>query len=186
MTPRNLLLVEAAVAASLAFLAACSGRSAGSMPIRTYQMGERVEVTPLVYAVFDKQWLPQLGDGPDARLPQNRFLVIRLSVTSGASGETYVPNLTLDDDAGGSCTENNNGEGVPHWIGYLRPIKPAEALQGDIVFDCAPKHYRLKLASAEGKAAYVDIPLSFESESPSLDLLPKPKNDGTGSLAHPK
>jgi hypothetical protein len=149
-------------------------------------MGERVELPPLTYAVFEKDWLPQLGEGSDARFPQNRFLLIRLSVTSGANAETFVPNLTLDDDAGGSCTENNNGEGVPHWIGYLRPIKPAEALQGDIVFDCAPKHYRLKLASAEGKAAYVDIPLSFESESPSLDLLPKPKNDGTGSLAHPK
>jgi hypothetical protein len=149
-------------------------------------MGERVELAPLTYAVFEKDWLAQLGEGADARLPQNRFLTIRLAVTSGASSETYVPNLTLDDDAGGSCAESNNGDGVSHWLGYLRSIKPAETLQGSILFDCVPKHYRLKLISDTGKAAYVEIPLSFENPSTGIDLLPKPKSDKTGDLAHPK
>ena len=176
----------AAVAASLALLASCSGRTAVNTPLRTYQMGERVELPPLTYAVFEKNWLAQLGDGAEARLPQNRFLLIRMSVTSGANVETYVPNLTLDDDSLNTCAESNNGEGVQHWMGYLRSIKPAETLQGDIVFDCAPKHYRLKLVSDEGKAAYVDIPLSFEGEGTGVDILPKLKNDRTGTLAHPK
>jgi hypothetical protein len=127
--------------------------------------------------------LPQLGDGPDARLPQNRFLLVRISVTSSAGAETYVPNLTLEDDAGGTCSESSNGEEVPHWIGYLRSIKPADTLQGDVVFDCVPKHYRLKLVNEGGRGAYVDIPLSFETESPGVDVLPK--DDKTGNLAHP-
>jgi hypothetical protein len=187
MMPRKPFLLRAALAASLALLASCSGRNAVSTPLHTYQMGERVELAPLTYAVFEKNWLAQLGEGTEARLPQNRFLVIRLTVTSGAAGETYVPNLSLDDDAGNSCAESNNGDGVLHWIGYLRSIKPAETLQGSIVFDCAPKHYRLKLVSDTGKAAYVDIPLSFETETTGIDLLPKPKgNDSTGNLAHPK
>jgi len=184
--PRKHLLLEAALAASLALLASCSGRTAVNTPLRTYQMGERVELPPLTYAVFEKEWLAQLGEGAEARLPQNRFLVIRLSVTSGAAAETYVPNLTLDDDAGNTCSESNNGEGVQHWLGYLRSIKPAETLQGNIVFDCVPKHYRLKVVSDEGKAAYVEIPLSFESEAPPVDILPKARTDATGNLAHPK
>jgi hypothetical protein len=183
---RNLFFLAAALAASLAFLASCSGRSAANTPLHTYLMGERVELPPLAYTVLEKEWPAQLGEGPDARLPQNRFLLIRLSVTSAANAETYVPDLTLDGDAGNSCAESNNGDGVQHWLGYLRPIKPGQTLEGDIVFDCAPKHYRLKLVNEEGKGAYVDIPLSFESDSKGFDILPKAKGDGTGGLAHPK
>jgi hypothetical protein len=186
MMPRNLIFLGAAMAASVAWLASCSGRTAVTTPLRTFQMGERIELAPLTYAVFENEWLAQLGEGTGARLPQNRFLVIRLSVTSGAGGETYVPNLTLDDDAGNSCGESSNGDGVQNWIGYLRPIKPAETLQGNIVFDCAPKHYRLKLTGDQGKAAYVEIPLSFESDTTGPDILPKSGNEGTGNLAHPK
>jgi hypothetical protein len=167
--PRKLFFLEAAAAASLAFLASCSGRTGANIPIRTYQMGERIELPPLVYAVFEKQWLAQLGDGPDVRYPQNRFLLIRISATNSGSAETFVPNLTVEDDAGNSCGESSNGEGVPRWI----------------VFDCAPKHYRLKLVNDEGNAAYVEIPLSFDSESPGIDILPK-KDDKTVDLAHPK
>ena len=183
--PRKLFFLEAAVAASLAFLASCSGRTGANIPIRTYQMGERIELPPLVYAVFEKQWLTQLGDGPDVRYPQNRFLLIRISATNSGSAETFVPNLTVEDDAGNSCGESSNGEGVPRWIGFLRSIKPADTLQGNVVFDCAPKHYRLKLVNDQGATAYVEIPLSFDSESPGIDILPK-KDDKTVDLAHPK
>jgi hypothetical protein len=186
MMPRNLVFLQAAVAASLAILVSCSGRTAANAPLRTYQMGDRIDLAPLTYAVFEKQWGAQLGNGPEARLPQNRFLTIRISVTSGANAESYVPNLNLEDDAGGSCAESNNGDGVQHWIGYLRPIKPADTLQGNLLFDCAPKHYRLKVANAEGKAAYVDIPLSFEGEGTGLEALPQPKTDSQDSLAHPR
>ena len=66
------------------------------------------------------------------------------------------------------------------------PSSPPTHCRANVVFDCAPKHYRLKLVSDEGNAAYVDIPLSFESESPGIDILPKLKDDRTVNLAHPK
>lgn len=187
MKPRNLFLAKAAALASLALLASCSGGTATHAPIRTYQMGQRVDLTPLVYAVFEKQWLAQLGSGSNAILPRNRFLTIRLTVTSGAGGESYVPAMTLVDDAGATCDEITSGDAVdaiPRWIGSLRAIKPADTLEGNVLFDCAPKHYRLKLTSEEDKAAYVDIPLSFESESPGVEILPK--DDKGGDLSHPK
>jgi hypothetical protein len=190
MKPRNLFLAEAAAFASLAFLASCSGTTAVHTPIRTFQMGQHVEVMPLVYAVFEKQWLAQLGSGSNAILPRNRFLTIRLTVTSGAGGESYVPPLTLVDDAGKTCDEITTGEAVdavPRWIGSLRAIKPADTLEGNVLFDCVPRHYRLKLTSEENRAAYVEIPLSFESEGPGVELLPKnDKNERTGDLSHPR
>jgi len=190
MISRNLILAEAAVFASLALLTSCSGRTAGRGSIRTFQMGERVEVLPLIYAVYEKQWLTQLGSGPTAVLPQNRFLLIRITVTSGAGGESYVPSLTLEDDAGNSFNEIASGDAVdaaPHWIGSLRAIKPADTLQGNLVFDCPPKHYKLKLTSEQGKAAYVDIPLAFESEGPGVEILPKSEStEKPGDLSHPK
>jgi hypothetical protein len=170
------IVLEAAVIASFALLCSCSSGSAEKEPVRTYQMGERAVVAPFTYAVYEKQWLAQLGTGPEARLPQNRFLLVRISATNGGGAEAYVPNLALEDDAGNTCSEANNGDAVPHWIGYLRSIKPADTLQGDILFDCAPKHYRLKLANEEGKYAYVDIPLSFESEGPSVEIPTKEKS----------
>jgi hypothetical protein len=148
-------------------------------------MGERVVVAPFTYAVYEKEWMKELGSGPDARLPQNRFLLIRISATNGGGADAYVPNLTLEDDAGNACGEAGNADAAPHWIGYLRSVKPTDTLQGNIVFDCAPKHYRLKLTSEEGKAAYVDIPLTFDADSPNVEI-PTKRDEKTGGLAHPK
>jgi hypothetical protein len=184
MRRQKIAVLEAGAFALFALLCSCSSRPAVDEPVRTYQMGERVVLPPFTYAVYDKQWLPQLGTGAEARLPQNRFVVIRISATNGGGAESYVPNLTLEDDAGNACSEVSNGDSVPNWIGFLRSVKPVDTLQGNILFDCPPKHYRLKLVSEEGKSAYVDIPLSFEAEGPSVEI---PTNDDKkGSLVHPK
>ena len=127
--------------------------------------------------------LPQLGSGVDARVPQNRFFLVRVSATNGGGSEAFIPNFTLEDDAGGSCAEVSNGDGVPHWMGYLRSIKPADTLQGNILFDCVPKHYRMKLTNEDGKAAYVDIPLSFDTDSPNVDI--PTRDEKSSKLSHP-
>jgi hypothetical protein len=180
---RKTVLLGVALLSLLTLLSSCSGRGADNEPVRTYQMGERVVVAPLTYAVYEQQWLAQLGTGSDARLPQNRFLLIRLSATNGGGTEGYVPSLTLVDDGGNSCAEVSNGDSVPHWMGYLRPIKPADTLQGNILFDCIPKHYRLKVVNEDGGMAYVDIPLSFEAETPSIDI--PTKDEKSSNLKHP-
>ncbi len=156
--------------AVVASLAACSGCAPAVAPApRIHQMGERVTAGSLVYNVFDNQWKAQLGEGTNARIPKDRFFLVRLSIVNGGSAEVMVPTLTLVDDSGQTYPELSNGDQVPNWIGFLRRVKPAETLQGNAVFDVPPKHYRLRISDEnDQKAEQVDIPLSFAAETPGI------------------
>jgi len=156
--------------AALACLAAWTACAPATPPeARLHRMGERVTVGSLVYNVFEDQWKPQLGQGSDARVPKDRFFLIRLNVVNGGSSDLMVPALTLVDDAGQTYPELPNGDGVPQWTGYLRRVKPAETLQGNIVFDVAPKHYRLRVTDENSQTSReIDIPLNFASETPDM------------------
>ena len=148
-------------------LSSCADEKA--VPVHTYNMGERVQLGHIVYVVFETQWLTHIGEGPDTRVPENRFFLLRMSATNGAGEDVTVPNFTLLGDNGATYPELSNGEGVPQWIGYLRSVKPADAAQGNAVFDAPPRHYKLKLADETGeKTALVDIPLSFGAETPEI------------------
>jgi hypothetical protein len=134
-----------------------------------YNMGEKVPVGHLSYTVFETQWLTQLGDGATARVPQNRFFLIRLSAVNGGSADAAVPNLTIEDDKGHRYEELSNGDGVPQWIGFLRSAHPADSVQGNIVFDAPAAHYTLTMTDEDqSHAARVDIPLSFGAETPEV------------------
>jgi hypothetical protein len=157
----------AAVTAAL-LLNACSNRS---YSVRSYGLGERVTLGHIIYTVYETQWMPQLGDGPAARVPQHRFFLVRMTAVNSGSADLIVPNVTVEDDTGHSYPELQNGDGVPHWIGYLRTVKPAESAQGNLVFDAPPAHYKLRLTDEnEENPAYVDIPLSFGAEIPPPEL----------------
>lgn len=150
-----------------AAFAACG--PAAAPEARVHRMGERVSVGSLVYNVFEDQWQAKLGDGPDARVPKDRFFLIRLSVVNGGATETMVPTFSLVDDSGQTYSELSNGDQVPQWTGFLRRIKPAETLQGNVVFDVAPKHYLLRVSDENGqKTSDIDIPLNFTSETPDI------------------
>jgi hypothetical protein len=134
-----------------------------------HRMGERVTVGSLVYNVFEDQWKAQLGQGSGTRVPKDRFFLIRLSVVNGGSTDLMVPALTLVDDAGQTSQELPDGDQVPEWTGYLRRVKPAETLQGNVVFDVPPKHYRLRVTDETSqKSRDIDIPLHFASETPDM------------------
>jgi hypothetical protein len=136
---------------------------------RVHRMGERVTVGSLVYNVFDDQWHAKLGEGPDMRVPKDRFFLIRLSVVNGGATDLMVPTFTLVDDSGQTYSELSNGDQVPQWTGYLRRIKPAETLQGNVVFDVPPKHYLLRVSDENSqKSSDIDIPLSFASDTPDM------------------
>ena len=48
----------------------------------------------------------------------------------------------------------------------LRSVKAADSLQGNVVFDCPPRRYKLKVTDPDGRrTALIDIPLTFNSES---------------------
>ena len=135
----------------------------------TYPLGERITLGHIVYVVYETQWLTHLGDPPDSRVPQHRFFLIRMSAVNGTSKEITVPNVTIEDDNGNSFPELSDGTGVPQYIGYLRRVKPAESVQGNLLFDAPPRHFKLKIADEDSeRTALVDIPLAFTSESPEV------------------
>jgi hypothetical protein len=174
MSQPRLPLLFAVVSATALLLTSCGSEKA--YPVRTYNMGERVQLGHIVYQVFETQWMTHLGEGTDARVPQQRFFLIRLSAVNGAGGDVNVPGFTLEDDNGKTYAELSDGTGVPQWIGYLRSVKPAESAQGNAVFDAPPRHYKLKISDEDGeKMAYVDIPLNFGAETPELVTPPEKK-----------
>jgi hypothetical protein len=168
---RYLALIAAVCAAGV--LSSCGDSDDKAYPVRTYNVGERVAVGHIVYVVYETQWMTHLGDTPDARVPQSRFFLIRMSALNTSSGDVTVPNFTIEDDSGHSYPELSDGANVPQYIGYLRKVKAGQSVQGHALFDAPPRHYKLKLMDENGeKSAMVDIPLSFTSESPEVPSLP--------------
>jgi hypothetical protein len=155
-------LPAAALAAFL--LSSCGDSGEKAALVYTYAMGDRATVGHIVYKVFETQWLTQIGQGADARIPQHRFFLIRLSAVNSFGSDVSVPAFTLEDDHGNSYPEQTSGEGVNQYIGYLRSVKPAESVEGNALFDAPPAHYKMKVSDETGeKTAYIDIPLSFTS-----------------------
>ncbi len=143
-------------------------------------MGERVSLGNMSYTVFERQWQTQFGAGLDARVPQNRFFLLRISAINGGGAEAIVPNLELVDDSGASYPESGDGEGVTDWLGARRQVGPNQTTQGYVLFDVQPKHYKLKFIDEDGKrAALVDLPLTFDSDAPDVTtpLSPDPIAD---------
>jgi hypothetical protein len=154
-------------AAGLVF-SGCSS-SPASLPLNTYLMGEKVELGRLSYTIFETQWMTHLGDASMPRVPQNRFLLIRLSAVNSGSTDAPFPNVTIQDDHGKVFEEVTNGESVPQWTGYLRTVKSTDSIQGNVVFDAPPAHYKLKILDETGtKAALIDLPLTFGAETPEI------------------
>jgi hypothetical protein len=167
---------------AVAMLTGC-GSAGGNSVIPKYAMGERAQAGPIIYTVFESRWMPQLGSDATARIPKNRFFLLRVSMVNSGSNETVVPALTLIDDNGERHAELSEGEGVPQWIGYLRRIKPADTLTGNIVFDVPPRHYKVEVTDEmEEKKAIIDIPLSFNSDDVTL---PTPGAPDSNPLATP-
>lgn len=156
-----------AVAATAVILTSCGGSAENSLPVQTVGMGDKIPLGHINYQVFETRWLTQIGVGPDARVPQHRFFLVRLQAHNSLGSGIIVPNFILEDDSGNTYPELNSGEGVPQYIGYLRSIKPDGIASGNAVFDVPPRHYKMKITDETGeKAAYVDIPLNFVSETP--------------------
>ena len=99
------LAVVGAMGASL-FLNSCSR---GTIPVRTYPMGERVQIGTFIFTVFETQWLTQLGDPPSQRVPQQRYFLVRMSITNAGGSDAIVPALALVDESGAAHPELING-----------------------------------------------------------------------------
>jgi hypothetical protein len=155
-------------------LAGCGSRTP---EIRTFSLGERAQVGPLIYNAFDTQWLVSLGEGPSARVPQNRFLLVKMTVVNGGTADASIPSVSLVDDSGQTYSELSSGDGIPNWMGVLRKLHPAETGQGNIAFDVPPKHYKLRVADEADQYALVDIPLRFDNLDSNRLPPPPPAGD---------
>jgi len=145
-------------------LSGCSSGKSGA-DSRVYRMGEPVAAGSLIYSVSETEWHQQLGEGPTARLPQYRFLVVRLTVTNSGARSSAIPALALVDPAGQTYLELTEGPGVPDWMGYLRTVSPAQTERGAVVFDAPPNTYRLRVSDdaepGAEKFALIELPLQL-------------------------
>ncbi len=157
----------------------CSRLKSGGNSSRVYQMGSPAAVGPLTYTVLDTEWKESLESSLGPKLPEHRFLVVNVSITNGSGGDINVPLLALIDAEGKEYREMDKGEGVAQWLGLLRPVPPAQTLNGHILFDVPLGGYKLRISSggdAESETtALVDLPLRVEA----------PPVKGVDSLAIP-
>lgn len=152
------------LAAALLLPACGAGGSGNQAAIR--QMGERVQVGPLIYTILEADWLNELPGEASPRVPQHKFLTIRATVTNSGSREVNMPLLNLVDEANNQILEIDDGKGVEEWFGLYRAIKPADTLPGRFVFDVRPGNYKLLLSDGgdleKEATALVAIPLRLK------------------------
>jgi hypothetical protein len=149
-------------------LAGCSWKK--DVPTKNYRMGERAQAGTLVYTIYETEWKPQLGEGPSAKIPTNRFLILRFTVTNTGRRDSDVPQMVLVDEAGNSYQEVVEAPEVPRHFGVIRTVKPAQTEEGRVVFDVPMASYKLRVSSdpdAEVEsAALIAIPLQFQATQP--------------------
>jgi hypothetical protein len=148
-------------------LTACASKEG---PTRIeFQMGERANVGPLTYNVVETTWRSQLGNEFNMRVPQQRFLLVTISVTNGGGKEISAPLFSLEDDKGQSFQELDKGDGVDNWFGLLRTIEPAQTSQGRLLFDVPLGSYKLRVTDGGDpgveKFAWIDIPLRMDTDT---------------------
>ena len=133
-------------------------------------MGDRVPVGQMTYSVVESEWKTQLGESFKVRSPENRFLLIRISVTNVTGTDASIPLFTLEASNGQTYRELSNGEGVVNWFGLLRTISPGQTQQGAILFDVPLTSYKLRVPDIAdpGLERYVtvQIPLRLDSDVP--------------------
>ena len=166
---RFLPLLAAVAVLGMGLTAGCSKSKRAGANLR--HMGERVQVGPLIYTVLDAEWMQQLGPGEKPRLPQKRFLILKVNVTNSGGMDSTVPALTLEGANGETFAEQTDGEGVTDWLPILRRLSPAETLEGHVLFDAPQGAYRLRvreeadLAQEEGqeRSELIEIPLNLRA-----------------------
>jgi hypothetical protein len=159
-----------ACAGAAVLLAGCSRQT--PRPVVTYKMGETARVGPLSYTVTEAEWFDQLGEGAAARLPKNRFLAVRLTVTNGGAQRSAIPPAELVDTRGETHPEVDAAE-LGDWFGTFRGLDPAQSDHGRLVFDVPSGAYRLRVAEDadpdQQSAALIELPYQSPALMPRSD-----------------
>ncbi|MEO7650876.1 MAG: hypothetical protein ABIZ80_10455 [Bryobacteraceae bacterium] len=141
-------------------------------------MGERSQMGAFSVTVLETAWSNGFGEGPSAHLPVNRYLAVKLTIVNSGSTEALVPAFRLLDSDGKAYEEVQDGQGFPGWIGYLRKVKPADTLDGVVLFDVIPHSYDLGIDEDSGQVSLVriNLPLRFNPDGGGSDagrILPR-------------
>lgn len=131
-----------------------------------YKMGDKVPVGTMIYTVLEAEWKSDLS-GTDGlpQTPQNRFLVLKVSMTNSGGAQVAIPLLTLENAKKDSAMEVSEVKNLPHWLGIVRLVNPAETETGLIVFDVPTGAYKLRVTDGKETGAdttrLIDIPLAL-------------------------
>lgn len=140
------------------------------MASKTFKMGERAAVGVLTYNVLEASYVSQLGDAGKSRIPEKRYLVIRLAITNGGAKEAELPLFRLVDSAGTEIGELQDASFLSGWFGLIRKVGPTQTEEGRILFDVAPKNYKLEITdggeAGKEQLAFVDIPIEYDTSEP--------------------
>jgi hypothetical protein len=171
-TRRTFLL---ATTAALAAASSCSRDGAETEAkineaSKTFKMGERASVGNLTYNVLEATFFSQLGDIGQSKIPQKRFLVIRMSITNGGAKEVELPLFRVVDNARVETPELQDADFLKGWFGLIRKIGPTQTEEGRILFDVSPKNYKLEVTDGgevgKEQLAFIDIPIDFDTSEP--------------------
>jgi hypothetical protein len=170
-------------AVSLAVFALTGCGSTPTRTVKTYQSGEKAEHNKLIYSIVDAQIFTRLGEDPNARIPQNRFYVVQLSVSNSGNANSSIGPMTLVDDSGKLYPELADGTNIPHWLGVIRNVDANQTETGFVVFDAPSAHYKLRLTDeTDDEDVFVDMPLNFLHEQMNQSAVVDPDK----VLASPK
>jgi hypothetical protein len=135
-----------------------------------FSMGERIPIGGMTYVIVESNWKNQLGDSFQVRSPQQRFFLIKISVTNGTGKEVSIPLLTLEGNNGQTYREIADGKGVDNWFGLLRTISRGETQQGNMLFDVPLTSYKLRIPDVNNadsdRYVSVQIPLRLDTDLP--------------------
>jgi hypothetical protein len=167
-------------------LISCSSLSSKKQPV-IYAAGDKAAIGPLVYNLTDAETAQQLGDDPASpRTPQNRFYLIKVSISNSGNEDQPIPAMSLVDESGQSYNELSDGGGVPNWLGVVRKVAAAQTEQGYVAFDAPTKHYRLRLNDPLDESEIsIDVPLGFVRDRAS-GTLPAPAAQASEEILIPK
>lgn len=167
---RAFLLAAASLSAISCAREGAESETKIKMASKTFKMGERAPVGLLTYNILEANFVSQLGDSGKSRIPEKRFLVIRMSITNGGAKEAEIPLFRVIDEAGTELGEVQDASFMSGWFGLIRKVGPTQTEEGRILFDVAPKNYRLEITdggeSGKEQLAFVEIPIDFDTAEP--------------------
>jgi hypothetical protein len=153
------------------FLSSCTGVTGPR--ISRGEMGEKVTVENISYTVLGADWVEAIGEGVNARIPENRFLLLRVSATNESGSPAQMGAFKLIASNGTEFDEIANGAAVTEWLGMARELDAKDSRQGVVLFDAPKAVYELQVADAfydgeSGSAALIQIPIRPEGKEPAV------------------